>query len=227
MKIKQKISNDAFFCLLFTVIIVTSVTGCYSLIKIKPLPELSRDPLTSQEKLWGSIIRESYPKWKRPVITRHQFPGNQNSSVSKKSEAAPKTQKFSDHQSNLQPQEIYSNDIIPEVNDESQPVIGRKIRSKRSTIQSRLPDAIMDINPKKKFPTSPSTTEGYRIVSDDNSSGNHQNYTTYRVKKGETLYKIARKIYGDESAWKHIFNANKAIMKNPNDLKPGIYIKIP
>jgi len=41
------------------------------------------------------------------------------------------------------------------------------------------------------------------------------------------LYKIARKLYGDESAWKLIFMANKTIIKDPNNIKPGIFITIP
>lgn len=232
MKIKQKISNNAFFCLLFAVAIFLSVTGCYSLLKIDQLPELSNRPLTRQEKMWGSLIRSSYPKWERPVTTAHQFESNHKSFSNESAEAHAKEQHLK--RSIVPPQETSSyEENIAENKNINQAVIGHRIRSNRSINQSNLPDAILDINPKRKFPTSPSTNEGYRIVSDGDStdlsrtsSNIHPNYT-YRVKKGETLYKIARKFYGDESAWKKIFNANKAIIKNPNNLNPGTYIKIP
>ena len=49
----------------------------------------------------------------------------------------------------------------------------------------------------------------------------------YKVKKGDTLYKIAKKHYGDGSKWKNIYNANKKKISNPNKLKVGITIKLP
>ncbi len=50
---------------------------------------------------------------------------------------------------------------------------------------------------------------------------------TYRVKKGDTLSKIARKYYGDGDRWKKIYDANKSRIKNPNILIPGTEIVIP
>ncbi len=234
MKIEPKISNNAFFCLLFAVTIFLSVTGCYSLIKINPRPELSNRSLTKQEKMWGSLIRSSYPKWQGPVTPSHQFETDQKSFISIESAESP-AKEHRLEKPDIQPPKMsrISDENRAITNNNDQAVIGRKIASRHSIDETNLPDAILDINPKRKFATSPSANEGYRIVSDGNdanlsqtSSHPHPNYT-YRVKKGETLYKIARKFYGDESAWKKIFNANKAIIKNPNNLKPGTYIKIP
>ncbi|MCS7180499.1 MAG: LysM peptidoglycan-binding domain-containing protein, partial [bacterium] len=49
----------------------------------------------------------------------------------------------------------------------------------------------------------------------------------YTIKKGDTLKKIAYKYYNDTSKWKVIYEVNKNIIKNPNNLTPGIKIYIP
>ena len=51
---------------------------------------------------------------------------------------------------------------------------------------------------------------------------------TYTVKKGDSLFKIAKKIYGDGSKQKKIYNANKNIIgSNPNKIYAGQVLKIP
>jgi LysM repeat protein len=50
---------------------------------------------------------------------------------------------------------------------------------------------------------------------------------TYRVKRGDSLWKLARKFYGDPNLWKKIYDANKDVIKNPNRIYPGQTLKIP
>ena len=50
---------------------------------------------------------------------------------------------------------------------------------------------------------------------------------TYTVVAGDSLSKIAKKIYGDGSRWKEIFEANKDKIKNPDLIHPGQVLKIP
>ena len=50
---------------------------------------------------------------------------------------------------------------------------------------------------------------------------------TYTVQAGDTLGKIAQKVYGDGSRWKEIFEANKETIKNPDLIEVGQEIKIP
>lgn len=51
---------------------------------------------------------------------------------------------------------------------------------------------------------------------------------SYTVKAGDTLSKIAKKIYGDETAYQKIYEANKALIgKDPNNIKVGQELKIP
>jgi nucleoid-associated protein YgaU len=50
---------------------------------------------------------------------------------------------------------------------------------------------------------------------------------TYTVVGGDSLSKIAKKIYGDAGRWKEIFEANKDTIKNPDLIHPGQVLKIP
>jgi len=51
--------------------------------------------------------------------------------------------------------------------------------------------------------------------------------TTYTVQKGDTLEKIAKKVYGDTKRWPKIYKANREAIKNPNKLYPGQRLTIP
>lgn len=51
---------------------------------------------------------------------------------------------------------------------------------------------------------------------------------TYIVKKGDSLWNLAKKFYGDISKYRKIYNANKKIIgSNPNKIRPGQMLKIP
>jgi nucleoid-associated protein YgaU len=50
---------------------------------------------------------------------------------------------------------------------------------------------------------------------------------TYTVAKGDSLSKIAKKVYGDANQWKKIFEANKDQIKNPDLIQPGWKLRIP
>jgi LysM repeat protein len=50
---------------------------------------------------------------------------------------------------------------------------------------------------------------------------------THKVVKGDTLWAIAKKFYGNGSQYPKIFNANKDKIKNPNLIYPGQVLTIP
>jgi nucleoid-associated protein YgaU len=50
---------------------------------------------------------------------------------------------------------------------------------------------------------------------------------TYTVVAGDSLSKIAKKIYGDANRWKEIWEANKDKVRNPDLIHPGQELKIP
>ncbi len=51
--------------------------------------------------------------------------------------------------------------------------------------------------------------------------------TTYTVKRGDCLWTIAKKFYGNGSKYTKIYNANKSKIKNPDLIYPGQVLTIP
>ncbi len=49
----------------------------------------------------------------------------------------------------------------------------------------------------------------------------------YTIVKGDSLSKIAKKIYGDPMKYKIIFEANREVIKDPDLIYPGQKIRIP
>jgi len=50
---------------------------------------------------------------------------------------------------------------------------------------------------------------------------------TYEVKKGDSLSKIAKHVYGDAGKWRQIFAANSDKLKDPDKIFPGQVLTIP
>ena len=67
------------------------------------------------------------------------------------------------------------------------------------------------------------------IVADIKATGTAQPapQTTYTVKAGDTLSKIAREHLGSANAYMDIFNANKDQLQDPDKIRPGQVLKIP
>jgi nucleoid-associated protein YgaU len=51
--------------------------------------------------------------------------------------------------------------------------------------------------------------------------------TTYTVKSGDNLSKIAKQFYGDPGKWKKIHAANADKIPNPDLIHPGLQLTIP
>ena len=49
----------------------------------------------------------------------------------------------------------------------------------------------------------------------------------YTVQKGDTLWKIAEKFYGNGSKYPEIVKANTPPVKNPDLIQPGWVLRIP
>ena len=65
------------------------------------------------------------------------------------------------------------------------------------------------------------------IVGEVTIDPNAKKETTYTVKAGDTLSKIAKEHLGDANDYMKIFNANKAILTDPDKIKPGQVLTIP
>lgn len=51
--------------------------------------------------------------------------------------------------------------------------------------------------------------------------------TFHTVEKGDSLWKIAEKAYGDGSKYMAIFDANKPMLSDPDKIYPGQMLRIP
>jgi nucleoid-associated protein YgaU len=68
------------------------------------------------------------------------------------------------------------------------------------------------------------------VVADIKASGNASaggGESTYTVKPGDTLSKIAKEKLGSANAYMAIFNANKDQLTDPDKIQPGQVLKIP
>jgi len=50
---------------------------------------------------------------------------------------------------------------------------------------------------------------------------------TYLVERGDNLWKIARRVYGDPNWWYEIFMANRRLIKTPDLVHPGMTLRLP
>ncbi|WP_227437464.1 LysM peptidoglycan-binding domain-containing protein [Clostridioides sp. ES-S-0006-03] len=50
---------------------------------------------------------------------------------------------------------------------------------------------------------------------------------THRVGKGDSLWSLAKKYYGNGDLWKRIYDANKKLIKNPDIIQDGWVLTIP
>ena len=50
---------------------------------------------------------------------------------------------------------------------------------------------------------------------------------SYTVQSGDSLSKIAKRVYGDANKWHTIFEANRDKIKNPDLIHPGQVLTLP
>jgi LysM repeat protein len=51
--------------------------------------------------------------------------------------------------------------------------------------------------------------------------------SSYAVKAGDSLAKIALRVYGDATKWRRIYDANRTQIRNPDAIRPGQVLVIP
>lgn len=96
-------------------------------------------------------------------------------------------------------------------------------------IQCIMIDITLKEKPKAKKKKKP-TNQNKRTTSQKEKASNgakKTTYDTYVVKKGDSLWAIAKKYYKNGSKYTKIYNANKDIIKNPNIIHAGWKLKIP
>jgi nucleoid-associated protein YgaU len=90
--------------------------------------------------------------------------------------------------------------------------------------------AILDRQAPLSAPGAAPTARADRTPDQDVRGGNSNpapRFDTYVVRQGDTLRAIAARVYGDEERWRRIFNANRRLLDSPEDLLPGMELRIP
>lgn len=70
----------------------------------------------------------------------------------------------------------------------------------------------------------PATTTRPTTTTTRPTTGSYRRHT---ISKGDTLYSLAQKYYGNRSRWRDIYAANRDVMKSEGDLRIGMEVKIP
>jgi nucleoid-associated protein YgaU len=68
-----------------------------------------------------------------------------------------------------------------------------------------------------------STTE----EEDSEQAGDSSDGRVYVVQKGDSLYKIAKKEYGDGGKYKAILKKNRDVVRDGNVIMPGMKLRLP
>ena len=58
-------------------------------------------------------------------------------------------------------------------------------------------------------------------------SSKEETMQSYTVEKGDSLSKIAQKVYGKASLWRKIYEANQDHIKDPDLIYPGQVLRLP
>jgi LysM repeat protein len=84
------------------------------------------------------------------------------------------------------------------------------------TSSSWQQEVVVDIRVQPKAAAAPTAAPGPAAAA-----------TTYTVKPGDTLSKIAKEHLGNANAYMEIFNANRDQLTDPDKIKPGQVLKLP
>jgi len=72
-----------------------------------------------------------------------------------------------------------------------------------------------------------SEVDDFLAVKEDDTVEKETESKFYTVKKGDSLSKISKEVYGDAMKYKSIFEANKPMLKDVNLIYPGQVLRIP
>ncbi len=77
--------------------------------------------------------------------------------------------------------------------------------------------------PPPTYTSATTDTSNEETLIDSNTTG----LRTHTVRKGDTLFKLARQYYNDETRWRDIWDANRDKIKDKNHIEVGMVLVIP
>ena len=75
--------------------------------------------------------------------------------------------------------------------------------------------------------SAPSSTSNKRVEPQEKAPLSEDRGNLYKVVDGDSLWVISKKVYGRGAQWEKIYEANKHILASPDDVKPGMGLRIP
>jgi hypothetical protein len=90
--------------------------------------------------------------------------------------------------------------------------------------------AVLDREAPAGAPSAPPTARADRSPDQGVRGGDSRpgpRFDVYTVRRGDTLRGIAARVYGDAERWRRIFRANRRLLDSPEDLLPGMELRIP
>lgn len=171
---------------------------------------------SQEEQNWEQMIRRNYPGYRAP---RAAAPADFDNTEERTSavitplrpEAAP------------EPAATPAPEALPEVKNDAPAVVPEAPKADAPAAVPEAPKAGEKAEVKVEAPNSDAPAAPAAAVQPpDPTSGK-----VYVVKSGDTLGGIAQKTYGKAAYSNLIFKANSDILKNPNQLRPGMKLIIP
>ncbi len=95
-----------------------------------------------------------------------------------------------------------------------------KVWDQIKLVDASYADLIADITVNESAPAPQTQTAGAAV-----SGG--QSSRVYTVKAGDSLSRISQQFYGNANQYMKIFEANRNLLSNPNEIKPGQQLVIP
>ena len=80
---------------------------------------------------------------------------------------------------------------------------------------------------KSTAPAAPKKADFSNVTAGARSTAPPATPKTYTVKKGDSLSKIAKAVYGNANKWKRIYEANQDQIADADLIHPGQVLKIP
>lgn len=91
-------------------------------------------------------------------------------------------------------------------------------------------DGIQKVDNKMRVPLStvqPAAASAAPVASTDDDHADEDAVVFYPVESGDTLSKIAKRLYGDANKYNMIFEANRPMLSHPDKIYPGQVLRVP
>ncbi|MDA0831960.1 MAG: LysM peptidoglycan-binding domain-containing protein [Planctomycetota bacterium] len=150
--------------------------------------------------------RREAPQWEVPDFLKRNTSGENGNRISNPEKIAP--------------------DPIPLVSDTTNSKLSSPSNSRTLKYVPEHNNAWETVPP-IPLPNDSGTASKNPAPSDAPRAAAPENHKTYVVQSGDTLSGIAQKQLGSSGRFEDIYEANRDLLKNPNDLRVGMKLKIP